>query len=316
MAQRALAVLGAVAMVIAAIVVRAAMDDGAGPGNASGGGGDGALEIICAADLKPACDGIEGAQITYQQAGATATLIEHQSPELAGVDGWVTSSAWAEVLASRAPGRLGPPVLLGTTRVVVGVDPDRTEAVRALCAGGALWRCLGDNAGRQWGELGSGGSPDWHALKSGLPAADSATGLGVLASVASGFFGSADFASNDFDPQGFEGWLAALAEPSGGGEEDPTRILATVQGKYTAVGDVAASASRREISVLEPTPAISVAAVMVALPGGDDLPDPAPIRDGLISLGWVARTSDSLAPATLKPGVMAALHTLWTEVTR
>ncbi len=316
MAQRVLALLAAVGLVLVAIVVRAAIDDGGDGAGRSADGGDGELEVYCAEDLQAACDGLadEGVTVTYQAAAATAALIAEGSPQLAGVDGWVTSSPWIELLDARAPDVLAAPVVLATTSVVVAVDADRTEAVRTLCANQPIWRCLGDDAGASWADLGSGGSPAWGALKTGLPAPDSAAGLGVLASVASGFFGRTDFASNDFELEGFAAWLSALAAPSGAGEADPTGVLATVQGKYTAVGDLAAAAAGRGVDVLEPSPAIEISAVLVSLPGGDDLPDPAAAREGMAASGWVPSSDDALIP-TLKPGVMAALHELWTEVT-
>jgi hypothetical protein len=313
-AQRVLAVLGAVVIVLVAIVVRSALDDEGDGGSNPADGRDGQVELICAYDLRPACDALDGVEVTYQSAATTAEHIAEGSPQVDGVDGWVTSSAWLEVLESRAPGALGEATLLATSPAVVAVDPDRTEAVRTLCAGAALWRCLGDRAGIRWGELG-GGSATWGALKTGLPDADSSSGLAVLASVAAGFFGSTDFVSNDFEPNGLAGWLARLAEPSAGGEDDPIWILATVQGKYTAVGDRAASVLERGVDTLDPEPPVEISVVVVPLPGGDDLPDPEPIRDGLVEFGWT-RASGAAPEPTLKPGVMAALHTLWTEVTR
>lgn len=315
MAQRVLAVLAAVGLVLVAVVVRAAVDDG-GEGSAERtDGGEGGLEVYCASDLSPACDGLqdEGVTVTYQAAATTAALLAEGSPQLEGVDGWVTSSAWVEVLDARAPGRTGTPTPLATTSAIVAVAPGRTDAVRTLCAGTLLWRCLGDHAGTRWGELGAGEAA-WGALKVGLPDADSASGLPVLASVASGYFGDTGFASNDFDPEGFRSWLEALAAPSQGGEDDPIWILATVQGKYTAVGDRAASTLERDVDVLEPEPAIEITSVLVPLRGGDDLPDAAPVRDGLQEFGWRPVAADAPVAPTLKPGVMAALHTLWTEV--
>ncbi|MGH9273057.1 MAG: hypothetical protein ACRDZU_00295, partial [Acidimicrobiales bacterium] len=64
-----------------------------------------------------------------------------------------------------------------------------------------------------------------------------------------------------------------------------------------------------------PDPGIGITVVLVALPGGDRLPSGGPIRDALVAAGWLATSGDA-SPPTLKPGVMAALHTLWTEVTR
>ena len=204
--------------------------------------------------------------------------------------------------------------LIATSPVIVAIDPNRAPAVTALCDDGPLWGCLGGNAGQEWGNLGSGGDARWGAFKTGLPSADAAIGLSVLASVASGFFGSTDFASNDFDSGDFRSWLGNLADPSGTGERSPIGTLVTRRGMYTAVGDVAAAVGDRSVGVLMPQPAVNATVVLVALPGGDRLPGATPIRDALVAAGWTAASGDA-PPPTLKAGVMAALHTLWTEVT-
>jgi hypothetical protein len=308
--KRLVAVLVAVGMVVAAVVIRDAIDDESG----GGGGSDGELVVICASDMLPACDGLEGVEVIYQAAATTARFIAEGSPQVDGVDGWVTTSAWLEVVEARAPGVLPDAgALLATSPAVVAVEPARRAAVQALCEGTDLWRCLGDHAGEPWAELGSGGQPGWGPLRTGLPDANTSSGLPVIASVAAGFFGSTDYARNDFELEDFGTWLGRLAEPSGDGHPDPIHILATVQGQYTAVGDRAASVYERDVEVLQPEPSVEISAVVVPL-GGDDLPGLAPLRAGLEEWGWIP-ADGALPGPTLKPGVMAALHTLWMEVT-
>lgn len=314
MAQRVLAVLGAVALVLVAIVVRGAIDDD-GSDDGRGEQADGELVVVCASDLVAACAALDDVTIIEQDAAATAASIEADDGALAGVDGWVTTTAWVEVVDSRAPGRLGPPGLVAMSTTVIAVDPVRADAVTALCAGESLWTCLGDNAGDEWADLGSGGQASWGTLRTGMPSASSAVGLPVLATAASSFFGTTDFASNDFDGAGFRGWLDALTEPSGRGEQAPIGTLVTARGKYTAVGDVAAAVGTRDVSVLEEAGPQAALVVVVPFPGGDRLPGPGPLRESLLAAGWTDPEGQAL-PALLKPGVMAALYTLWTEVTR
>ena len=115
--------------------------------------------------------------------------------------------------------------------------PGRYDAILDLCGASDVWRCLGDAAGADWGDLGAG-RPEWRELKVGLTDPDSAVGLSVLASAAVGFFGNTDFAANDADGE-FEGWLANLAEPSAAGDADAARTLATRPGTYSAAGSIA-----------------------------------------------------------------------------
>jgi hypothetical protein len=194
--------------------------------------------------------------------------------------------------------------------------PGRAEAITALCAGQDVWACLGGAAGDDWGDLGEG-SPTWRELKVGLTDPDSATGLPVLASAASGFFGSTELTVNDPRFTELETWLANLAGPSASGDADPARTLATRPGTYSAAGAVAAIAERfdgRGVATLEPEVEVSATVAIVALAGGDGGPGTDAVRDALEEVGWSTATDDDLAP-TLKPGVMAALHTLWRAVT-
>lgn len=309
--RRLLALLGAVAIVVAAVIVRGLIDDGdaADAGN-PGGRGDAELVVVCASELVEHCRAIGEVTVIEEDAAETAAaLVDAADDDGTDVDAWITSSAWTEVVASRRPGALAALEAVATSPVVVAIDPSRTAAVQALCDGEALWRCLGDRAGAAWADL--GGDARWGTLKTGLPDADSALGLPVLASVAAGFFRSVDFASNDFDAQGLPGWLAALADPSRGGDPDPAGTLVTRRGTYSAAGTVEVSARNRAADLLEATPAVSATIVVAAVGGADGLRAAGPLRDALVQAGWDPASG---APGTtLKPGVMAALHTLWTE---
>jgi hypothetical protein len=308
-----LAVIGAVAMVLLAIVVRGALDDDGGS-DGPNRSEDGEIVLVCALDLAEACRALDGVTVIEEEAAATATAIGQATAELDGVDGWITTSAWVEVVDSRAPDRLGDATTLASSPVIVAVDPARSDAVQSLCEGLGVWYCLGNNAGAEWGALGQGGQSSWGALKTGLPSADTAVGLSVIASATTEFFGNADFASNDFETTDFAGWLAGLTEPSGTGERSPIAALVTARGKYTAVGDVSAAVGARAVDIAEAT-TVDATIVAVGLPGGDRLPDLAPLRDALVEAGWNSTPGGPPQP-TFKPGVMAALHTLWTEVTR
>lgn len=312
-----LALLGAVALVAAAVVVRAAIDDDGGGPREGGSTGDGELVVVCARDLAPACAALTGVTVIEEDAATTAAQIGSASVPT-GVDAWLTTSGWTEVVQARAPGALGGLTALAATPVVVAADPARADALSALCGDVALWRCLGDAAGNDWGAL--GGDARWGTFRVGLPSASSATGLAVLAAVASGYFGATDFASNDFDSTDFRGWLDTLIAASGAGERDPVATLVTARGRYTAVGHVAASAEGRRVAVLAPTPAVDVTAVLAQLPGGDAVDASSPtvdaLRQALVELGWTTRSGADVAATLEVPGALAALHSLWADVSR
>lgn len=310
MAQRVLAVLGAIGLVLAAIAARNAIDDGGDDDPSGNGDGDGEIVLVCATDLAAMCDALDGVRVVEQEAADTAAAVESGDDALDGVDGWVTTSAWLEVVESGAPGRLGAIEQLAVSPTIVAVDPDRADAVAALCAGAVAWACLGEHAGSQWGDRGGQGS--WGTIKTGLPSGTSAIGLPVLAAAASGFFGGAEFASNDFDPTDFRGWLTTLTEASGTGERAPITALVTRRGMYSAVGDLAMAARDRDVVVIDDSP-VDATVVVVSLPGADRIPGVGTLRDAFVTAGWDPASGDTITP-TLKPGVMAALLTLWTEV--
>jgi hypothetical protein len=301
-------------MVIAAVAVRRALDDGGGD---RANDGTGRVVLICATDLLAACGELGGeVEVRAQTATDTAAAIADGTLPT-DVDGWITSSAWVEVVRGRSPDGLGDVEALATSPTVVATAPGRFEAIAALCGGQDVWACLGAAAGRDWADLGDGSHPEWRDLKVGLTDPDSATGLGVLASASAGFFGSTDFAANDPAFGDFESWLATLAEPSRQGDPDPALTLATRSGAYSAAGSVAASAERLQssgVAVIEPASPVSVTVVAAQIAGHPGLPDLGSARGRLEADGWSRAPVGAVAP-TLKPGVMAALHTLWRAVT-
>ena len=312
--RRVVAVLAAVGMVIAAVVIRQAIEDDDDTGD---GGGDGALVVVCDADLREAClelgDSVE--VLTTDSATTAANLADGLLDE--EIDAWITTTAWLEVVDSRAPEALGDARALATSPTVMATAPGRHDAITDLCAGEDIWQCLGGHAGSDWSELGDGSHAEWRELKVGLTFPDLALGLPVLASASAGFFGTTDFAVNDPAFSDFEAWLANLSGPSASGDVNPALTMATRPGTYSAAGAVGAVAEPldgRGVGTIGPEVPVAATVAIVELSGGDGVPDPDDLRDALVDRGWARASDDDLAP-TLKPGVMAALHTLWRAVT-
>lgn len=296
-------------MVVLAVVVRASLDDTGDDGQA-----DGRVEVLCAPEFADACAAL-GADVDVTIQDPADTIAALEDTELDdGIDGWFTSNAWLEVARSRAPDGLDEVRPVASTATVVLADDDRAAAVQELCGTRAVWRCLGDEAGQPWGGL--GGTPGWGALKSGVPDAGTVTGLGVLAAVAAGHFGSMDFATNDFDEIDFRSWLAQLVGRRSGVVSDPLAVLATRPGAYTAAGgtDAQARALAGGVTALDAGPVVTIQAVLVQFEGRDQLPPTGPAVDALRAAGWDEPLDD--VPRLLKPGVLAALFTLWTEAVR
>ena len=294
-------------MVAVALLVRQLIDDG---GDGAGGSSPSRV-VTCARGLEAVCDALGDVEVRVEEAATTAAALV-AGGRAAEVGTWITTSAWVEVVDARLDDDLGPPTLLARSPVVVGIVPARAEAIERLC-GAAVWRCVGDRAGQPWSDL--GGDPAWGPLWTGLPDADSATGLAVLGAVATGFFGRVDFAANDFAGEDLPSWLGNLAERSGGRDPNPAATLVTRAGQYSVVATHAAEvapldAGRITALGAEPAVDVEVVAVTASDTGAPDLDD---ARVALERTGWEPATG--LAPARYKPGVLAALHTLWTEVT-
>lgn len=313
--KRVLAVVVAVGMVSLAVVIRSAIDDddGGGDGDPPTGGD---VVVVCATDLAEACRTMEGVEVRVEDPATTAAALA-DGRVADDVDSWITSTAWMEVADSRAPDALEERRALATSAAVVATAPGRFEAITDLCGTEDVWFCLGDAAGRSWADLGAG-SPSWGELEVGMPDPDTAVGLGVLASSATGFFSGNTFASNDLRSGEFGTWLGNLVEGSSRTDANPARTMATAAGTYSAAGSVLAQAEGLEgrgIEVVPPIVSTAVTVAAVRLRGGDALPDTDLVRNALEADGWAGADEDHLAP-TLKPGVMAALYTVWTEVTR
>ena len=308
--RRVLAVLGAVAMIVTAVGVRRAIenDDGEDGANA-----DDKVVIMCADDLETYCAAFgDAVEVRVSTAAATAAAIRAGSlPE--DVDGWVTSSAWLELLGDDADA-LGDPERLATSPIGVAALADRAGALDDLCGRQPLWGCLSASAGASWAELGQD-VPGRLAV--GIPSADTAIGLPVLTSVAAGSLGGVGFASNDFDAD-FRAQLASLVAASGGTDRDPVRTMVTQRGKYSAAGAPQARVAELRndaVVLLDASPEVLATIVVVHVRGGDDLPNTGPVRDALVAERWAAANGPDV-PLALKDGVMSALHEVWLEAIR
>jgi hypothetical protein len=304
--RRVLAVLGAVAMVAAAVVIRRGLDDDGGTDDRA----NDKIVMVCAADLEAYCAAYgDDVEVRLASAAETAEALRDGTlPD--DVDGWVTSSAWLELLGDDAAA-LGEPERIATSPISVAALSDRTDALEEVCGTDLIWDCLLRTADAAWSDLGVD-LPGRVAV--GFPSADTATGLPVLASTAAGAFGSLDFASNDFDAE-FRAELATLVSASGGTDGDPVRTMVTQRGKYSAAGAPdarVADLSNDAVVLVDTAPVVDATIVVVPLRGADRPPSAAPVREALDAEGWTAASGSDVAP-TLKDGVMSALHEVWLE---
>jgi hypothetical protein len=339
-----LALVLAVGMVVGALYVRGAFDSG-------GDGGllarDEPLQLVCATELRTACEAIAGDDVVIrtQPAGTTAAALS----SAAGVDDdvWVTLAPWPHIVAERRQ-RASLEPLTGTAPTVVGRSPlvlvvfaDRAAAFAEQCRAAFSWRCVGRLAAGTWEQ--AGGDATWGPVKPGhTDPTSSATGLLVLGQAASDFLGGADFTTRDLDDDAFLTWFSNLerAVPNFGspGNSPLQQMLQFGRGRFDIVGTTEAeagpllhrSAARaQDLQILDATPLVVAEVVLAPLrPQSEGRVDDVVEATGvaLAAAGWrvegqplVDGVSDSPLPdssGTPSPGVLDALRSRWEEITR
>lgn len=303
------AVVGAVALVVGAFVIRGAVSGGSDGIDDPGGGGDRAGGLVCPTEFAALCD-TTGEPVRTATAGATAdALLDATSADALDGDAWIVPRAWAElVIAERS--RLGRPALfavdespIASSPVVAAVWGAPATELETVC-GVVDWTCLATEA-----RVGG------NRLQVGMPDVDSATGLTVAAAQAASLLGTTDYASNDF-AGAFRGQATRL---SANQSRTPLTTMRTRgPGQLTAVGVVAADATNlsSNFGTIAPlTTEPSVSATVVALVRAGDSLDGSTRRalgDAFTDAGWQAGAASADAPDGLPAGgVLAALRELW-----
>jgi hypothetical protein len=333
--RRVVALVGAVALVLVAVVVRDRL-----VGDEGGSGGDGT--VVCPTELADVCEQAAGdLDVRVEDAIETAdSLVAARRADEVDVDMWLVPRPWAEAVVdararANAEPLLGDPVgPIARSPVSLVVWDEREAALEGGSCNGALtWRCVGDAADRPWDEV--GGRPHWGEVRAGLADPGSATGLMVLGGATAGYFERSDYASNDFDG-GLSSWLGGWASSSdeAAGDDPVSRMLTRGPGELAVLGALEADAlpatDRDDVQVLVPEPFAT--ADLVVVPVGDsdgpadDVADDGDLLDALAQAGW--RVPDHPLASGLDPdltltdddglpggAVLRALLDRWLELT-
>lgn len=293
--SRAVAVVVAIGLIVGAVVVRNVVIDG----EDAGGGGRPASElvIVCATDLRAACDDLDG-DVRVEDAEFTATALASGADD---IDVWVAPAPWIGIVEDGRT-RAGRAPLFTTTTPVAR---SQLVVVGPVELDGCDWRCIGDRAGA---DLDLGARP----FTSGI-------GTLHLGALASGFFGSDSFAANDFDTT-FTAWLAALVDGTTTTPQPVTRLLQSqaffdaalsYEAEAKPVFDAASEDRRAGLAVAYPRPMAFVDAVVASVGdvGDDTADDVATSAAGaLTAAGWTdGRAGDDGLP---RAGVLVALREL------
>lgn len=248
--KRVLAVMGAVVMILIAVLIRSVIDnDNSSGGSKNSGIGGGPVKILCSTELKEICSSLAedgGVSITVTDPGATVDALT--AGTAADFDAWLTVGPWERVLednlvyARPSSGEterrdpLGPGQILAKSPVVfVSVNDKATERVAAACGADPAVSCASSDT----------------SLSIGIPSTRRGDGLVGLAQATAGRLGKADFDANDLADSDLSSWIATLANKSRSakiGTSNALTIAVTKAGQFQAVvaleANTVASANR------------------------------------------------------------------------
>ncbi len=340
--KRLLAVLGAVAMIGAAVLIRGALTSDGGGGGGGGAADDGETHLICATELEAACTALadEDDSISFdvEEAGVTAERLTDPAfrPSESDIDGWLTLQPWPGLVDLRRdlaqePAVLGEPSdVLATSKLAIVGPADRVAQLVDACGGQDRtgWECLGLLADEPWSS--HGGSADQGSIEVGHDdPTQRATGLLVLGQAASDWFDTTDFASNDFDADpDFRPWLEQLenADPNLPLAVQAQAVIDQLEqvpiASWDAVGtlDPAARASKRrsadDLTVLYPSPMIRAEVVLAPIRGHEVDVDDETLSAALEDAGWEPGGPPQDAPPAPSAGVYEALIQEWEQADR
>ena len=357
--RRALAVLVAVLLIGGAVAVRRWVIDGesGGPDQVST-----PLRLVCSAELAPTCRTLQAdgsVEVEVAPAGDIAQALADAPEGKPPWDGWLGVAPWPEgvrearVRDGRTPmlGPTGAPV--ARSPIVIALRKDRSEVLEDTCgADGITWRCIGEQAGRAWLDL--GGLAEWGVLRPAHaePVQD---GIGrlVVGQAAGHFLATPELrveAVARIDWEGsdaFGAWFGRLenAVPSdafGSGAMTPFRrwivtgllasdAVAGLEAEVVPRLAAADSSLRSRTRVVYPTPLSTADVVFVPVGArGADLEEFATssvARQSLATNGWRVQgqpSADGIPKSPRLPdanglpaaGVLEALAGLWEEIVR
>jgi hypothetical protein len=299
--RRVLALVGAAAMIGAALWVRGVVEDD---------GDDGREEdetvIGCVDELDDVCVALAADGFDVRVVPApVADMLEGRGD----FDAWLAPTVWVELERAREDGRLGAPSrVIARSPVALVLNLAQDEPIREACTGDPTWTCIA--------------AVDQPPVA--LVDPESGTGLPVLGAAAVGYFGTADFASNDLDAA-FEDWLGGFVAGTEEAGDDPVGRMVTTRGLLSAAGAIEADA---EAATLQPEqaeatapPPASYADVVIAPVAGrmsddarDQLTGEAALRRAFDEAdGW---TTSDMSDDDNQPsgGVLVALLDRWREL--
>lgn len=300
-AKRGAAVVAAAVLILGAVLIRDSVIEGDDDG-------DGGAELVCLDELASLC---AAADLDFRTASLTQVTTEWSARDAEPDEVWFTVAPFPDVVElRRTSNRLDP---LEVTERAVAASPlalivptAKASALDTACPG-LEWRCIGEQAGRAWDDLGAGGG----TVRPAFSPPGTALGQLSIGAAVTGYFGDATIDPSDTS---FLTWRRTLQRVMSSVQLSAGTPVATMLTRPSAL-DVAVGAeaeldnSRREaFGVLYADPMTRVDLVLAA-PGGVSVPDDVltALREQALATGWSAH-----APGTPPvAGVLVAAVDAW-----
>lgn len=301
-AKRFAALVGAVLLIVGAVLLRGFLDDGG-----SVAAGRAGAPVVCDPLVIEACEAaFPDVEVTEEDPGVTLDrLLDERDPEPFV---WVTAQVWFDILAevsSRTNPLSSDPIAVASSGRVVAFATDRPICPEATAVTNEWWSCLA--------------SDEAVDLDLGFDGPDSTHGLLMLGDLTASYFSDlgrppGDIVSNDFDSD-FKRWRAAMDRRLKLSKSEPALdVMLTRRGQFDMATTVDArwtGEGRQEVYTAV-TPADGEQLVIISAGEiGDSRVEADDLVDRLVEAGWERAAPDSTRPIdAVSPGVLQALRQL------
>jgi hypothetical protein len=308
-ARRLATVVVAAAMIVGALLIRRNVIEGdEGDDDPSSPPAEEASELVCVKELEEVCAElrVQGLTITIEEAGTTLDRLVDNEP----VSLWLTFEPFPAMAQSMQSGDV-----LAASELAVAVPEGYLDALVGRCGDQALWRCIGDIAGEEWGDVPGRVEPSVGDVGT------SATALASFANAVAGYFGTAQFNNVDLQDPVFLTWVRPLVQAVPVEELSGGTPVATMLTRPSAVNVAATSdaeiaglgARSGELESSYPEPSMWLQAVLAAPEGADVPQDLAAEATAALRAGGWAMPDPAQTPLP-SANTMVAVRQLWEDI--
>jgi hypothetical protein len=278
-----------------------------------------ARTLVCATELANICNEVAGSfpEVTIRAANVGDSLTDLGDDEM-----WFTFTPFPEIITqtrerSRQTERVYATQPVASSNVVLVAFPDRTATLTATCGDPVAWRCLGEQAGTNWSDI--GGDASWRDVRPAFAPLSSGIGRLGVASAVTGFFGDAPIDAND---PSFTSWARPLARAVPTTALSSGTAIATIEVRPSSL-DVAVGAAS-ELSAngagrfaVTPVSNDTRVDLVVATPAGVDAPSrlAAELTTAALAAGWLPPGSPGAAGEPPDANTVVVTSQVWEDLT-